>query len=452
MLSLHRRSVWFAVAAWLLMALLLYACTPETPAAPTATPTAYLAPGGEAEIDSLEVLRSTTAEDIFQVAVRGTFADECVRLTDARLQRSGASFAVELTTQQLVNVTCSGIRDDFERVIPLDGSSLEAGVYTITAGAHSATFEVVRHATPTPMESSPGDPQPTAEPTAEPTPTPTVDPGQAAQPECIDKAAFYDDITIPDGTVLQPGEAFVKTWRLRNEGDCTWGDGYRLVFDNGDQMGGPATVEIPTAAPRDIIDISVPMTAPDAGGAYTGNWLLQNPARVRFGTGNLGQFPIWVKLTVNAPREVLPPGSTVNCPATPNPGYLQQVLALINDARAAQSLNTLTLDSRLAAAADAHSLDMACNDFVEHYGYDGSDWYDRIAAQGYNYGAASENIYAGNPNFSGNAEGAFKWWMNSQIHRDAILSPKFTQVGIGYAYYSGSTYKGYFTVVFARPK
>jgi uncharacterized protein YkwD len=194
------------------------------------------------------------------------------------------------------------------------------------------------------------------------------------------------------------------------------------------------------------------MTAPDAGGAYTGNWLLQNPARVRFGTGNLGQFPIWVKLTVNAPREVLPPGSTVNCPATPNPGYLQQVLALINDARAAQSLNTLTLDSRLAAAADAHSLDMACNDFVEHYGYDGSDWYDRIAAQGYNYGAASENIYAGNPNFSGNAEGAFKWWMNSQIHRDAILSPKFTQVGIGYAYYSGSTYKGYFTVVFARPK
>jgi uncharacterized protein YkwD len=28
------------------------------------------------------------------------------------------------------------------------------------------------------------------------------------------------------------------------------------------------------------------------------------------------------------------------------------------------------------------------------------------------------------------------WWMNDQIHRDAILSTKSTEMGVGYAYFS----------------
>ena len=94
---------------------------------------------------------------------------------------------------------------------------------------------------------------------------------------------------------------------------------------------------------------------------------------------------------------------------------------------------------------------MACNDFVEHYGSDGSTWFGRIQAQGVRYHSASENIYAGDPTFGGTPQGAFAWWMNSQVHRDNILNPKSTQIGIGYAYYYGSTYKGYYTLDFIQP-
>jgi uncharacterized protein YkwD len=106
----------------------------------------------------------------------------------------------------------------------------------------------------------------------------------------------------------------------------------------------------------------------------------------------------------------------------------------------------------LAAAALAHSMDMACNNFVSHVGSDGSLWYNRVAAQGYaNYNASRENIYVGNPAFGGTADGAFAWWWNSQIHHDNMLNPDVSQIGIAYVYNPNSEYGGYYTTVFARP-
>ena len=134
-----------------------------------------------------------------------------------------------------------------------------------------------------------------------------------------------------------------------------------------------------------------------------------------------------------------------------NTDYEAQILTLINQARADHGLAALTLQAPLTAAARGHSQDMACNDFVDHTGSDGSSWYNRIQAQNYNYSYASENIYVGDPDFGGDAQGAFTWWMNSDVHRANILNPKVTSIGIGYAYYAGSTYKGYYTVDFARP-
>ena len=94
---------------------------------------------------------------------------------------------------------------------------------------------------------------------------------------------------------------------------------------------------------------------------------------------------------------------------------------------------------------------MACNGFVDHNGSDGSTWYQRVAAQGYeNSASARENIYVGDPAFGGTPQGAFDWWMNSQVHRDNILNPNVTEIGIGYVYLSGSPYGGYYTLVVAK--
>ena len=42
---------------------------------------------------------------------------------------------------------------------------------------------------------------------------------------CTYRATFLADVTIPDNTVIPPGTSFVKTWKLRNDGNCAWGPG-----------------------------------------------------------------------------------------------------------------------------------------------------------------------------------------------------------------------------------
>ena len=111
-------------------------------------------------------------------------------------------------------------------------------------------------------------------PTIAPPPTfpPTVPP--TSTQEC-DKAQFITDVTIPDGTVKSPGEAFIKTWRLKNIGACSW-TGYSLIFDNGNNMSGPASSAISNTPPGGTVDISVNLVAPAAAGEYRGYWRIRN--------------------------------------------------------------------------------------------------------------------------------------------------------------------------------
>ena len=91
---------------------------------------------------------------------------------------------------------------------------------------------------------------------------------------------------------------------------------------------------------------------------------------------------------------------------------------------------------------------MACNDFFSHTSSDGSTVGERVTNQGYSWSWVGENIYAGS---SATPQSAFDWWMNSAPHRANLLSPNYTDIGIGYIYEPNSLYKGYFTAVFARP-
>ena len=107
-----------------------------------------------------------------------------------------------------------------------------------------------------------------------------------------DVAQFIDDVTIPDGTVLDPNEDFTKTWRLKNVGTCTWTSSYAVVFSSGDSMNGPVTQAlIGNVNPGQTVDISVELTAPAAGGSYKGFWKLRNAAGVHF-----SQFYVDIKV------------------------------------------------------------------------------------------------------------------------------------------------------------
>ncbi len=148
--------------------------------------------------------------------------------------------------------------------------------------------------TPGPPEATISPSGPTATVPAESTPTPTPTQG------VCDQAGFEKDVTIPDNTVLEAGQAFTKTWQLRNDGVCTWNSSYAIVFDRGDSMGAPPSVPLTagTVAPGETMDVSVDLIAPEDPGTYQGYWKLRNQAGEIFGLGKDRDKDFWVKIKV----------------------------------------------------------------------------------------------------------------------------------------------------------
>ena len=112
--------------------------------------------------------------------------------------------------------------------------------------------------TPTPTPTYTPTPTRTPTPTKTPKPTKTPTPTKTHTPTPTDTpvfpvAGFIADVTIPDGTVMEPGQAFTKTWRLKNVGAVEWGEGSNLSFHDGEQIGGTSPVAAPNqrAAWRD---------------------------------------------------------------------------------------------------------------------------------------------------------------------------------------------------------
>jgi hypothetical protein len=171
--------------------------------------------------------------------------------------------------------------------MPSDAADTESANAVLTAAAQTVEANLTQAAPAAPAD------QPTAAPvlptnTTPPdvtlaVPTNTLPVATATQ-DC-DKGDFVTDVTIPDGTVLDPDESFTKTWRLKNTGTCSWTPSYAIVFDSGDAMSGPATQALTgNVNPGQTVDISVNLKAPSADGTYRGYWKLRNAAGTLFAT------------------------------------------------------------------------------------------------------------------------------------------------------------------------
>lgn len=140
---------------------------------------------------------------------------------------------------------------------------------------------------------------PLASPTLEPTfaaPTVTVTmtvvvlttPGIIGTPLGLCDDASFDlttvDVTIPDGSVMTPGQEFLKTWKVRNIGDCVWGAGYTIVYGgyNNKMSGVPAALPTTVTSGQDV-EISVQFKAPTKAGEYLSAWRMANPRGYAFG-------------------------------------------------------------------------------------------------------------------------------------------------------------------------
>lgn len=151
--------------------------------------------------------------------------------------------------------------------------------------------------------------------------------------------------------------------------------------------------------------------------------------------------------STSAPPSSTPVADSGSCMPAGNGSFESQVIALINQERSAAGLPALKANTKLTSAARGHSQDMACNGFFSHQSSTTGGPADRISAAGYSFSWAGENIAAG----YGSAADTVAGWMDSPGHRANILSSNFTEIGLGYAYWAGSSFGSYITAVFGAP-
>jgi hypothetical protein len=132
---------------------------------------------------------------------------------------------------------------------------------------------------------------PTVQPSDTPVP-PTAAPKPTKPADCTDTLSFMEDITIPDGTEVKPGQDLDKRWQVRNNGTCDWDDKYTLKLIAGDAMGSPDVQALYPARSGSTAVIRVVLKAPDKAGTYRSAWQAYNGKDTAFGD------PIYIEVVV----------------------------------------------------------------------------------------------------------------------------------------------------------
>ena len=134
------------------------------------------------------------------------------------------------------------------------------------------------------------------------------------------------DVTVPDGTRYLPGESFSKTWRLVNNGSCTWTREYSVVWFSGDSIGVDEQWQLASeVAPGETVDVTVDMIAPSRSGEFQSNWKIRNSAGELFGLGPNGDAPFWVAIQVREENTATAPAQP-----TPEPTLVVHISGIIN--------------------------------------------------------------------------------------------------------------------------
>lgn len=138
---------------------------------------------------------------------------------------------------------------------------------------------------------------------------------------CVPNLSYEGDVTIPPGTEIAPGAAFLKTWHVKNSGDCAWDQNLVLEPSNGTLPAAQSTVRLPPLAVGTSADISLSLQAPQAQGEFYRVW------RASDGAGHFFGAPLLVLMRVTASAVTTPTSTpTVAIPtASPSPTPTQNV-------------------------------------------------------------------------------------------------------------------------------
>ena len=127
-----------------------------------------------------------------------------------------------------------------------------------------------------------------------------------------------------------------------------------------------------------------------------------------------------------------------------DPEAERQLVALANEERAARGLAPLELDPRLVPVARAHSTEMFRLRYFSHVSPETGSPFDRLSAAGIGYTRAGENLA-----YARSVATAHRGLMDSPGHRENILRPEFTRIGVGVI--AAGAYGRMFTQLFLAP-
>ena len=205
----------------------------------------------------------------------------------------------------------------------------------------------------------------------------------------------------------------------------------------------------------------------NGGSSVTLNRTLSIPSTVPAGTYYCGIILDHANILVEADEGnniACSPAPVIITPAQPGDSVEAQVedaiLRYTNQERVAAGVAPLVRNGLLTTVARAHSLDMKERDFFSHTNPDRLTPFQRMDAAGYVYRSAAENIAASSSYTLASSPDEVgrhlvqDLWMNSRGHRETLISPKYTEIGIGVVYdpdKSASPYGFIATQDFGRP-
>ena len=133
-----------------------------------------------------------------------------------------------------------------------------------------------------------------------------------------------------------------------------------------------------------------------------------------------------------------------NLGLTDDPLAERQLFGLVNEERAKRGLSALGWDDRLVPVGRAHSSEMFRLKYFSHESPVAGSPFNRLRAAGITYSRAGENLA-----YAQSVAIAHRALMDSTGHRENILRPEFTRIGIGII--SAGAYGRMVTQLFITP-
>lgn len=130
-----------------------------------------------------------------------------------------------------------------------------------------------------------------------------------------------------------------------------------------------------------------------------------------------------------SPKKIAKADATATVPTSMS-AVQEEILKLVNEERNARGLDAYTWNTTLEKSAQDYAIAMDNQECFSHQCI--TTLKERMHASGY-YQGGSKNYYYGENIALGQttAKEVMKDWMNSPAHKAAILSEKYTEIGIG---------------------